>query len=180
MYIVYYDRRNTENTMTDVYLARSLDGGETFYNYCISNSPFETTLQQFLGDYINITAYNGKVYAVWTQSTLIGRNIILTKIDESALNVKHEDIITTFTLYQNYPNPFNPVTTISYQIPRQSFVSLKVFDILGSEVVTLVNEEKAAGYYEINFSGKGLSSGVYFYTISAGKYHQTRKMVLLK
>jgi len=180
IYIVYYDRRNTMSTMTEVYLARSTDGGETFNNFCISDSPFETTVQQFLGDYINIIAYDGKAYAAWTQSDQFGRNIILTKIDESGLNVKHEKIITTFILYQNYPNPFNPVTKISYQIPKWCFVSLKVFDILGNEIATLVNEEKPGGVYNINFNAKELPGGVYFYHMRAGDFVETRKMVLLK
>jgi hypothetical protein len=181
IYVVYYDRRNTMSTMTEVYLARSTDGGKTFNNQLISDKPFETTVQKFLGDYINIIAYNGKAYAVWTQSDQFGRNIILTTIEESALNIKHEKIIRTSKLYQNYPNPFNPVTNISYQIPEQSFISLKVFDILGNEVAALVNEEKTAGYHEIVFSAKGGSaSGIYFYQLRTGNFFQTKKMILLK
>lgn len=180
LYIVYYDRRNTISTMTEVYLARSTDGGNTFNNYLISEEPFETALQKFLGDYINIIAYNGKAYAVWTQSGQFGRNIILAKIDESTLNVKHERIIRTFILYQNYPNPFNPITKISYKIPKQGFVSLEVFDILGREVATLVSEKKIAGYHEIEFNASKLTSGIYFYKLRIGTYTNTKKMILLK
>ncbi|MDP3683984.1 MAG: T9SS type A sorting domain-containing protein, partial [Ignavibacteria bacterium] len=86
-----------------------------------------------------------------------------------------------FALNQNYPNPFNPVTKIKYQIPdRGSFVTLKVYDILGNEVATLVNEEKEPGYYEVEFNSKNLSSGTYFYRLSAGKFVQMKKMLLLK
>ncbi len=95
-----------------------------------------------------------------------------------------------FSLAQNYPNPFNPSTKINFSIPQASFVNLKVYDILGNEVVTLVNEEKPTGSYEVNFSAKGgsasdgnansLSSGVYFYKLQAGSFVETRKMLLLK
>jgi len=85
-----------------------------------------------------------------------------------------------FTLSQNYPNPFNPATTIKYGISERSFVELKVYDILGSEVLTLVNEEQNAGYYELSFSASQLSSGIYFYQLKSGNFVETRKMVLMK
>ena len=86
-----------------------------------------------------------------------------------------------FSLEQNYPNPFNPSTTISYQLPVNSFVSLKVYDIIGNEIATLVNEEKLAGKYEVEFSTVvGYASGVYYYTLKAGKFIQSKKMILLK
>jgi len=91
-----------------------------------------------------------------------------------------------FMLYQNYPNPFNPSTTINYQLPTNSFVTLKVFDILGNEVAMLVNEEKKAGNYNIKFSVgqitnlSYLPSGIYYYRLQAGDYGETKKMILLK
>jgi len=83
-------------------------------------------------------------------------------------------------LYQNYPNPFNPSTIIKYELPRQSLVTLKIYDVLGREVAVLVNEQKPAGRYEFKFDGKNLSSGIYFYRIKAGDFVQTKKMILLK
>lgn len=85
-----------------------------------------------------------------------------------------------FELAQNYPNPFNPNTVISYQLPVSGFVSLKVFDLLGNEVTTLVNEYKPAGMYEVEFDASVLTSGVYFYVLRAGEYTQTKKMILLR
>ena len=85
-----------------------------------------------------------------------------------------------FSLYQNYPNPFNPATRIRYEIPKASFVSLKIYDLLGREVATLVNEEKQSGSYEVEFDGSNLSSGIYFYRMQAGSYINTKKFVLLK
>jgi hypothetical protein len=85
-----------------------------------------------------------------------------------------------FNLSQNYPNPFNPSTKISYSIKEEGFVTLKVYDVLGKEVITLVNKEQAAGNYEVTFDASKLSSGVYLYTIKAGSFVQTRKMLLMK
>lgn len=98
-------------------------------------------------------------------------------------NLNSEVIIGTpvsYSLSQNYPNPFNPATQIKYSIPENGFVTLKVYNILGKEVATLVNENKTAGDYSINFSAKNLSSGVYFYSIKAGNFTQTKKMTILK
>jgi hypothetical protein len=85
-----------------------------------------------------------------------------------------------FYLAQNYPNPFNPSTKIKFQIADAGIVSLKVFDILGNEVLTLVNEQKPAGSYEVEFDASSLTSGVYFYQLKSGNLVQTKKMVLLK
>ena len=81
---------------------------------------------------------------------------------------------------QNYPNPFNPSTTIEYQIPKATFITIKIYDVLGKEVVTLVNEEMPAGIHEVNFESNDLTSGLYLYKISAGGFEQTRKMLLVK
>jgi len=114
--------------------------------------------------------------------------------DSLATSVEESSNITIadeFKLYQNYPNPFNPATTISYSIPVKTnrdaylqMVTLKVYDVLGNEVATLINEEQAAGNYIVEFSASGgasrLSSGVYFYQLQAGDFNISRKMVLLK
>lgn len=100
----------------------------------------------------------------------------LTAIDE----IPDLKLPNDFILEQNYPNPFNPTTIIKYQIPELSFVKLKVFDVLGNEIVTLVTEEKEAGNYDIDFNASTLSSGVYFYRLQAGDFVQTRKMILIK
>ncbi len=85
-----------------------------------------------------------------------------------------------FTLSQNYPNPFNPSTTIKFELPRASLVSLTVYDILGRQVSVLVNERREAGVHEVKFDGSGPSSGVYFYRLTAGQYVECRQMVLMK
>ena len=85
-----------------------------------------------------------------------------------------------FSLSQNYPNPFNPTTTISFVIPSRSIVSLRVFDMLGREVSTIVSEELPAGTYSRQWNAGKMSSGVYFYRLQAGSFTQTKRLVLLK
>ena len=95
-------------------------------------------------------------------------------------DVNENNIISEFELSQNYPNPFNPSTDIQYQIPERNFVTLKVFDVLGNEVASLLNEEKEAGSYESTFYAEEFSSGIYFYQIKAGEFIETKKMILIK
>lgn len=85
-----------------------------------------------------------------------------------------------FDLTQNYPNPFNPTTTIEFSIPREANVSLKIYDVLGKEVATLVNEQRAAGTYILNWNASNFSSGLYFYRLTAGEFTETKKMFLVK
>jgi photosystem II stability/assembly factor-like uncharacterized protein len=85
-----------------------------------------------------------------------------------------------FTLYQNYPNPFNPVTKISYELRIKNYVLLKVYDLLGNEISTLINEQQNEGSYSVNFDGSSLSSGVYFYKLTSGNFEEVKKMLLIK
>ena len=98
----------------------------------------------------------------------------------TAVKSNTNNIPANYSLNQNYPNPFNPSTNISYQLPKSGFVTLKVYNALGKEVATLVNEQKQVGKYSVDFSALGLSSGIYFYSIHSGSYFATRKMILLK
>jgi hypothetical protein len=105
----------------------------------------------------------------WVDSTTI-----VTKVDDEIV------IPISYRLEQNFPNPFNPKTIIKYQIPKFSFVTLKVYDVLGSEVTKLVNEEKPIGSYTVDFNARALSSGIYFYRLQAGSFVETKKMILIK
>lgn len=113
--------------------------------------------------------------------TDFNQNINIRKITDLATSVNEESSIPKiYSLSQNYPNPFNPATKINYSLPVSSKVSLVVYDILGIEIKTLVNEFQNAGRYTIDFNSVGLSSGVYFYRISADQFSETKKLILLK
>jgi hypothetical protein len=98
----------------------------------------------------------------------------------SAIEDELADVPKVFKLYENYPNPFNPVTKIKYDLPKKSMVKLKVYDILGREVATLVNTVKAAGSYSVDFNASSLATGIYVYRITTDNYTATKKMMLLK
>jgi hypothetical protein len=104
--------------------------------------------------------------------TLIGN--VMTGVEDN------NNVIVEYSLSQNFPNPFNPITKIRYTIPKTSFVTLKVYDVLGREAATVVNQENPAGNYEAKFNAAGLSSGIYFYKLQAGNYTEIKKMILIK
>jgi hypothetical protein len=117
----------------------------------------------------------GRYYYRITQIDLNGKSKTFPEIEVIAgLNPGQ------FLLAQNYPNPFNPKSTIEYALPKQSYVTLKVYDLLGSNVQTLVDERQDAGLYEVQLNASGLASGVYFYHLQAGNFNQTRKLLLLR
>ena len=276
LWFVFYDRRNTTGAATDVFVAKSTDGGTTFENFKISETSFTPTASIFFGDYSNIAAWNGKIYPMWMRlnnnqlsvwvsiiedSTIIpvelnnfaasvnDGKVSLTWETSSELNnlgfyIERRNIssdenesewieigfkegrgnsternfyqfedhplydgtyhyrlrqvdfngsynysneveanlftIKTFQLSQNYPNPFNPTTTISFQLPEASFIILKVFDALGTEVETIAEGKYPAGVHEVNFDAKDLSSGLYMYRIISGTNEITRKMIVVK
>jgi len=110
-----------------------------------------------------------------------GSGVWRRQLSEITGVVEHKnELPTQFCLPQNYPNPFNPTTAISYQLPAVSYVTLKVYDLLGREVATLVNEVKQAGSYSANWDASRLSSGVYFYQLEAGQFRETKRMILMK
>ena len=274
LFFVFYDRRNTTGNATEVYSAESVNGGETFNNFKISQTSFTPSSGIFFGDYTNIAAFNRKVYPVWMRldgailsvytapftdttsavpvelnnftSSVNNNNVYLSwqtateqnnygfnierKAEETnpgwttigfvkgsgnsnsplvyhftdspakngsyIFRLKEIDLngtfnysneievvinnVPNFLLLQNYPNPFNPSTTISYQLPQDGLVSIKVYDVLGKEIATLVNEVKTSGLHEVDFNASNLSSGIYLYKMTVNNFTQTRKMIVLK
>ena len=140
----------------------------------VSNPSF-FSLQQI--DSLFLDNFNFKVeimidgWTYWKDSI----QVIITGVEDESNEIPRE-----FLLSQNYPNPFNPTTSVQYAVSSRQFVSLKVYDILGKEIETLVNEEKPIGTYEVTWYAEILPSGVYFYQLKAGLFIQTRKMILLK
>ncbi len=121
---------------------------------------------------------SSKIYYRLKQIDLDGTFSYSSEIEVSVVNIPEQ-----FSLDQNYPNPFNPTTKIKYSIPAMKnavSVQLKVYDIIGNEVTTLVNQEQSAGSYEVDFNAAGLSSGMYFYSLTAGNFSSTKKMILIK
>ena len=119
------------------------------------------------------------------RGTHLGHYALIQKGSGSPLATKDEFIPTEYALNQNYPNPFNPETMITYEIPEGVFVNLKVFDILGREVIDLVSENKSPGRYQVLWNGQNrfgnpAVSGIYFYQLSTGEYKQTKKMILAR
>jgi len=189
IYVIFYDRRNTAGAETEVFLARSDDGGETFKNFKISESSFIPNSSVFFGDYTGIAAYRGEIRPIWmrmdkTSSSSYELSVLTALIKDSDLitsvDQKEKDILHGFYLYDNYPNPFNPSTTIGFQIEQSSFVSLKIYDSLGREVEQLLHQELNPGIHEVKFDAKLLSSGVYYYNLNNGENFVTKKMLLLK
>ncbi|MCK9279347.1 MAG: T9SS type A sorting domain-containing protein [Melioribacteraceae bacterium] len=137
-------------------------------------------LSFFSGSMDNIQIFN---YALSQEEiTNINNNIRIPAIKKptSVDDLNNGVIPNVYSLEQNYPNPFNPTTTIKYQIPKEGIVQLKVFDILGREVSTLINEIQTPGNHKVNFDGKYLSSGVYFYRLTSGSFVSTKKFILIK
>ncbi|MCX6163295.1 MAG: T9SS type A sorting domain-containing protein, partial [Ignavibacteriae bacterium] len=117
-----------------------------------------------------------------TTGYAIGTNVVLKTTNGGVTFVagQSNNIPDEFKLFQNYPNPFNPRTNIKYQITNNSFVNLKVFDVLGKEVATLVNQNLQPGEYEVNFNSSDLTSGIYFYKLKSGDFSEIKKMLLIK
>ena len=136
----------------------------------------------------NMNGTNGSTYAYQTKISSTGdiyylSNTTLFRINSSLTAVKKRNtgnVPDGFSLSQNYPNPFNPTTTIKYSIPTSSFVSIKVYDVLGNEITTLVNQEKNVGNYTVTFDATKFSSGVYFYRMQVGKFVEAKKLILVK
>jgi len=139
----------------------------------------DTPTNYFLSDIDFSTPIGGYV-----DGFAVGQGGMILKREGISSVKQDETFITNYNLSQNYPNPFNPSTTIKYKIPEITFVTIKVYDVLGNEVATLVNEEKLAGSYEIEFQStmgsRQLASGIYYYQLMAGDYVETKKMILLK
>ena len=154
----------------------------TIYRQPLPTSFFNATEMQ--GMCLIISGDSGTIRVIGQELKVTGENQYssnLLNFDVNDYTSSNNPIhIDHYELKQNYPNPFNPTTTISYTIPFESFTTLKVYDVLGNHISTLVEEEKTEGNYSIYFNGAGLPSGIYFYQIKAKNFIQTKKMVLIK
>lgn len=185
--VLYYDDRDTSPDSAGIYLSRSTDGGDTWTDYRVSNhhykpAPIGGLGQGYQGDNIGMTSVGNTLWPVWMDNSSGLYQIWTCPIDIPSLSVEMTDRSTpeAFRLAQNYPNPFNPSTKIEFQLPSSGIAELKVFDVRGKEVATIVDRHLDAGTYTATFDASGLSSGVYFYRLSSGDGRQTRKMILMR
>jgi len=137
---------------------------------------------EYIGmDYKTVTLSFPLYYMILSEAKEMAEYIMTDKFEEVMPVENDENVLPSeYSLSQNYPNPFNPSTKIKYSIPQSSQVIIKVFDVLGNEVKTLVNEEKQVGSYEVEFNAPSLPSGVYFYRLQVNEFTQAQKMILLK
>lgn len=185
LYCVFYDRRNFAATsqQTDVYIAKSVDGGNSFSNYKINQTSFVPSPAIFFGDYTGISAYNNMVRPIWmaySSGTLSAWTALIDgatmSIDESGWNAN-----SPVELQQNQPNPFNQTTWIKFSLKKNGKVNLKVFDLLGKEVATLYEKEEfPEGDFDYIFNAQtyDLKPGIYYYSISCDEYATTKKMIV--
>jgi M6 family metalloprotease-like protein len=188
-YLTWDANQETDMLRYDVWKKKVIDGvlqwsflASTTINF------YEDNAEEYCPSYpqacINESNIYYKVKAVDTQYlTSVSSDSVMARVDGTPPQKAVAQNTTKpveYSLMQNYPNPFNPTTTISYSVPKNGLVTLKVFDILGREVTSLVNEAKEAGIYSVTFNASNLPSGIYFYNITSGNFIATKKLILLK
>ncbi len=182
IYVIFYDRRNYDDRNTDVYLAHSTDGGETFQNYLVSETPFLPSANVFFGDYTNITAYNHQVRPIWARADGVQMSIWTALIDIT-VDIKEPEENIPFNLVQNYPNPFRETTYFKFKLREHSNITLAIYDIYGRHITSLIdNEFRTRGKYVESFVARNynIKSGVYWFVLSNGQKMQKRKMILIE
>ncbi|MCX6247026.1 MAG: T9SS type A sorting domain-containing protein [Bacteroidetes bacterium] len=182
IYFVFYDRRAYPDEATDVYMAVSRDGGETFQNFKVSESPFTPNHLIFFGDYTNISAHNNVVRPIWARLDNSQLTVYTALVDSLFMSIgqKPESGFSS-TLEQNFPNPGRSVTCIAYKVRRNTTINLEVFDLYGNRIATLVDHKVSApGRYIENFdiAKYGLTPGLYFYSLTDNEKSVRRKMIV--
>ena len=184
IYIVFYDRRNYEDNRTDVYLALSSDGGQTFSNHKISETPFTPTAGIFFGDYINIAAHNNVIRPIWTR--MDQNNLSLwTAIVEPGLftDVREINQIIKYDNTDNlkvHPNPFNSQAIINYHLEDDETVVIKVCDVLGKEIELLFVGHQTKGDHQAVWNAENMPSGVYIVRMVFNGITKSKKVILTK
>ena len=182
IYIVFYDRRNYDDVNTDVYLAVSKDGGETFDNIKISDSPFYPYSSVFFGDYTNIIAYDGKIYPIWARLDNTDLSIKMAIITEDNSFVQEESL-QPFALEQNAPNPFAEQTYIKFKLHEPTQVTLEIFDQYGQKVSVLEKKKvlsKGKYVYSFNAQESNASPGIYFFRLKTPAKTLQKKMMIVR
>ena len=180
IYVIFYDRRETAGDATDVYVARSTDGGISFSDRRVSASSFVPRSNVFFGDYTGIAARGGIVYPVWMRMDEGNLSVWTAPYADEGVHVPPPPAPAAYALFQNFPNPFNPSTVISYAVPAGADVRLAVYDVLGRRVAVLAEGPVAAGSYRAVFNGSQLASGVYYCRLTAPGFAAEIAMIHVK
>ncbi len=186
LWFVWYDRRNYDNTYTDVYMAVSTDGGETFVNFKVSDDPFLPSSGVFFGDYNCVSAHDNVVRPIWTRLHGGQLSVWTAIVDPDAVistGVDQQEVIPYAEMGPNYPNPFNESTVISFKLRQPGSVTLKVYDLFGNEMAVLIDDEyRPFGKYIEHFDAGRyhLASGVYYFSLSGEGLNIQRKMMVIK
>lgn len=186
LWFVWYDRRHYEDTSTDVYMAVSMDGGDTFINFKVSEEPFIPSSGVFFGDYNCVSSHNNVVRPIWTRlhNGQLSVNTAIVDVDAViSVDVEEKDIIPYAEMGPNYPNPFNETTVISFKLKQPGSISLRVFDLFGKEVALIINNEyRNMGKYTEYFDASAyhLATGVYYFKLSGDGINLQRKMMVIR
>jgi Secretion system C-terminal sorting domain len=187
--VIWLDTRDDPGTyLSSLYYSFSEDNGQTWSQNERLSPAFDPHVgwpqQNKMGDYFDMISDDYGASVAWAGTFNGEEDVYYGRISQMPVAIDDEqdesEIPGRFFLSQNYPNPFNPSTKISYSIPEISFVTLKVYDILGNEIATLVSGEKPAGNYEVEFKAENNTSGIYFYSLTSGAFTETKKMILLR
>jgi hypothetical protein len=183
LYFVFYDRRMREGTATDVFMARSTDGGETFTNFKVSESPFIPDVNVFFGDYSNVVAHDNIIRSTWCSFEADSMTLWAAEIDPDSILTTSQQVIFEQDIVQNYPNPFSDNIYFSFKLHKVSVINLKLFDQSGNLVKTLISEKQMGyGKYIESFNTKDLNiqPGVYFFEFEIDGEKTTTRSVLVE
>ena len=179
IYIVFYDRRNYSNNSTDVYLAYSTNGGNTFTNTKISNTSFLPVSSEFFGDYTNIVAHNGIVRPIWGRMDNGETSIWTAIITHNGLSTPETIKDTNEESIINYPNPSIEETFISFKLYKESNITITIYDPNGKEVLKVIeNKSYPFGKHVISFDNNLLNPGNYIYTIESSYFKKSKKLII--
>jgi len=186
LWFVWYDRREYNDSNTDVYMAVSTDGGDTFTNFKVSEEPFVPSSNVFFGDYNCVSSHNNVVRPIWTRLHNGQLSVWTAIIDVDAVistGLEEPAMVPVAEMGPNYPNPFNESTVIAFKVNEPGNVTLKVFDMMGTEITTLINNEyRGFGKYIEHFDASDfqISPGVYYFSLTGKGLNVKRKMILTR
>ncbi len=183
LYFVFYDRRAYDNSNTDVYMAVSKDGGDTFINFKISESPFLPSSNVFFGDYTNLSVHDNVIRPIWTRLHNGDLSVWTALVDPDLVGTTENEIPNLASLEQNYPNPFKESTYLSFKLRNAAEISLVIYDLYGRELITLIDREhRIAGRYIENFNPTqyNMTPGVYYLVLTNEGEQMKRRLVLVE